>query len=207
MAISEETKAILEAQNKMIEVLTNRLNPALQMQIKQSMQEMQEIMFPLAPANKLPVRVPCVHPNGYKFTAVVAPSDTYQGGRWVGVEDEQWPTDAELCATIDWWHKRKRFIDASRPDLGYDKDTQLWLYDNIRLPILRSVGKELPIDWREDMQEKVRALRAQAATEMARLQEQLRTLQLQPKEPDETAPAKPAKTPRVAAAPAIDAAK
>lgn len=201
MAVSEDTKTILE-------FLASVFKPGAAAEFQRSREEMQAIYLPEAPPEKVPVRIKCVHPNGYKFTAVVAPSKEYEGGRWVGIEDEQWPTDDELCATIDWWHKRKRWVDASRRDLGYDPDTKLWLYDNIRLPILREVGKELPIDWREDMQPQVKKLRDAAAAEMARLNEELRKVQLQPAEPTEAPKPDPkARTPRAAAAPALDAAK
>lgn len=189
------------AMQTFFEGLLERMNPSLQAQIAMSKREMEAIRFPEAPPEMVPVRIPCVHPNGYRFTALVAPSETFQYGRWVGIEDERWPTDEELCATIDWWHKRNRWKDPSNPSAGYDPDTQLWLYDNIRLPILRAVGGELPVDWREDMQERVQRLRELAAKEQAKLTEELRKIQMsKPPEPPQAG----ARTPRMPAAPALD---
>lgn len=200
MALSEETKAILD-------FLASVFKPGVAADFERQQDAMRSVYNPEAPPEKVPVRIKCQHPNGYKFTALVVPSKEFDGGRWVQIEDEQWPTDDELCATIDWWHKRKRWVDASRPDLGYDPDTKLWLYDNIRLPILRYVGQELPIDWREDMKEAVKKLRDAAAVETAKLTEALRKVQLQPSEPSDAKPDPKARTPRAAAAPAIDSAK
>lgn len=174
--LSPETQALLEALQTLI---VGR--GTLSQRQEEAKREMEELHFPLAPADKIPVRVPCVHPSGYKFTAVVAPSDKYRGGRWVSIEDERWPTDEEMCASTyplfcdangNWWGKRSRFRGTD-----YDPDTKLWLYDNVRLPILRQVGGELPIDYRLDMQPAIKKIREAADAALREAQIQVDALQ------------------------------
>lgn len=174
--LSPETQALLEA----LQTLLSGRGTLSQRQ-EDAKREMEELHFPLAPANTIPVRVPCIHPSGYRFTAVVAPSDKYRGGRWVQIEDEQWPTDDEMCASTyplfcdangNWWGKRSRFRGND-----FDPDTKLWLYDNVRLPILRQVGGELPIDYRIDMQPALKKIREAADKALREAEVQVAALQ------------------------------
>jgi hypothetical protein len=190
MALSPDTQAVVDA---LKEIFSGRAS--LREQQKDQQAEMLELMFPVAPPETVPQRIPAVTPTGYRFTAVVAPSKTFASGRWISIEDERLPTDAELCASIDWWARSSRFKGGLRdlPNGAYEdytEETKAWIYDNIRLPILRAVGGELPFDWREDMQDRVKQLKAMQAAEMQRLQDEMRKLATpQPPEPE----AKPAK--------------
>jgi ElaB/YqjD/DUF883 family membrane-anchored ribosome-binding protein len=192
--ISADTQALIDALQA---VLANQSSVSKKQE--EAHRQMEELHFPLTPPDKIPHRVPCVHPSGYRFTAVVAPSSTFAGGRWVSIEDEQWPTDDEMCVSTypifvdgsgNWWGRRRRFKGENE----YDKDTQLWLYDNVRLPVLRAVGGELPIDWQEAMQDKVRAIREAAAEAMGKAQAQIAELQGPP-------PVPPAENPEASTTP------
>lgn len=175
-ALSADTQALVDALQI---IFSNR--DSLAKRHEEALREMQDLTLPIAPPEKVPHRVPCIHPTGYRFTAVVAPSDKYQGGRWVSIEDEQWPTDDEMCVSThpifcdgsgNWWGRRRRFRNGTE----YDKDTQIWLYLNVRLPILRLVGSELPVDYRLDMQAKVKAIRDAADEALRDVQGKLTAL-------------------------------
>lgn len=149
--MSDEKKRELSPEGEaMLELMREMVHPSLRQQAQLSQEEMEAIRYPPAEPFQIETKVACKHPNGYRFTALVAPSAKWANGRWVKIEDEQWPTDEELCETIEWWGKRNRWFDPMRPDLGYDDDTKRWLYENIRLPILRMVGAgPVPTDWLE----------------------------------------------------------
>lgn len=201
--MSDEKKPALSPEiEALVKVLTERFAPGYDAQQQHAREAMEAIYHPPVSPEMIPVRVPCVHPSGYRFTALVVPSKTFPAGRWVRIEDERWPTDEELCAyDPSWGRKPDRFMrdNQGRPDpnLGYTPACQLELYDNIRLPILKAVGGELPVDWREDMQERVKELRAAAAAEVAKMNAQLQALATTQE------PVAPPKRPRQAAAPAL----